>query len=74
MKVSDMRDHYDFSNSVNNPCAKKLKKQVAIRIDEDAISYFKALAQDKGMTYQSLINLYLCDCARSHRDLKLEWR
>jgi len=26
-----MRDHYDFSNSVKNPYAKKLKKQVTIK-------------------------------------------
>ncbi|MCW4629987.1 MULTISPECIES: BrnA antitoxin family protein [Marinomonas] len=54
-----MRDHYDFSNSVKNPYAKKLKKQVTIRLDEDTVEYFKALADDKGIPYQSLINLYL---------------
>ena len=69
-----MRDHYDFSNSVKKPYAKKLKKQVTIRLDEDTIEYFKALADDKGIPYQSLINLYLRDCAQSHRDLKMEWQ
>ncbi len=73
MKVIDMRDHYDFSKSVKNPYAKKLKKQVTIRIDEDTIDYFKALAEDKDMPYQSLINLYLRDCAQSHKDLKIKW-
>ena len=65
-----MRDSYDFSKSVKNPYIKKLKKQVTIRLDHDTISYFKELAEDKGLPYQSLINLYLCDCAQSHRDLK----
>lgn len=69
-----MRDHYDFSNSVKNPYAKKLKKQVTIRLDEDTVEYFKALADDKGIPYQSLINLYLRDCAPSRRDLKMEWQ
>ena len=69
-----MRDHYDFSNSVKNPYAKKLKKQVTIRLDEDTVEYFKALADDKGIPYQSLINLYLRDCAQSQRDLKMEWQ
>lgn len=69
-----MRDSYDFSKSVKNPYAKKLKKQVTIRIDEDTIDYFKQLAEDKGMPYQSLINLYLRDCAQSHKDLKITWR
>ena len=69
-----MRDHYDFSNSVKNPYAKKLKKQVTIRLDEDIVEYFKGLADDKGIPYQSLINLYLRDCAQSHRDLKMQWQ
>lgn len=74
MKVIEMRDHYDFSKSVKNPYAKKLKKQVTIRLDEDTIEYFKRLAEDKDMPYQSLINLYLRDCAQSQKDLKLEWQ
>ena len=65
-----MRDNYDFTGSVKNPYTKKLKKQVTIRLDEDAISCFKELAEDKGLPFQSLINLYLQDCAQSHRDLK----
>ncbi len=69
-----MRDHYDFSNSVKNPYAKKLKKQVTIRLDEDTVENFKGLAEDKGIPYQSLINLYLRDCAQSHRDLKMQWQ
>ncbi|PCI51368.1 MAG: antitoxin [Moraxellaceae bacterium] len=65
-----MRDKYDFSKSEKNPYVKKLKKQVTIRLDEDTINYFKALADEKGIPYQSLINLYLRDCAQSHKDLK----
>lgn len=70
MRVFVMRDKYDFTNSVKNPYVKKLKKQVTIRLDEDTIAYFKGLAEDKGLPYQSLINLYLRDCAQSHKDLK----
>jgi uncharacterized DUF497 family protein len=70
MRTFVMRDNYDFTDSVKNPYTKKLKKQVTIRLDEDTISYFKELAEDKGLPYQSLINLYLRDCAQSHRDLK----
>ena len=58
-----MRDHYDFSNSVPNPYAQKLKKQITIRLDEDTVRYFKKMADEKGIPYQSLINLYLRDCA-----------
>jgi len=69
-----MRKNYDFSNSVPNPYAQKLKKQITIRLDEDTISYFKGMAAEKGIPYQSLINLYLRDCAQSHRDLQLQWQ
>lgn len=74
MKGIDMRGHYDFSESVKNPYAKKLKKQVTIRLDEDTVEYFKKLAEEKDLPYQSLINLYLRDCAQSHKDLKIEWQ
>jgi uncharacterized protein (DUF4415 family) len=74
MRAIVMRDNYDFSNSVKNPYAKKLKKQVTIRLDEDTVEYFKGLADNKGIPYQSLINLYLRDCAQSHRDLKMQWQ
>lgn len=68
-----MRKSYDFSKSVKNPYARKLKKQITIRLDEDTIGYFKELAEEKGIPYQSLINLYLRDCAQSQRDLKIQW-
>ena len=73
MKVSEMKDNYDFSKSVQNPYAKRLKKQITIRIDEDTIEYFKNLAEEKGIPYQSLINLYLRDCAATHRKPNVEW-
>ena len=65
MKVVDMRKEYDFSKSIKNPYLNKAKKQVTIRLDEDTIAYFKALAEEKGIPYQSLINLYLRECAES---------
>ena len=70
MRIFVMRDKYDFTDSVKNPYTKKLKKQVTIRLDEDTIGYFKNLADYKGLPYQSLINLYLRDCAQTHKDLK----
>lgn len=68
-----MRKHYDFSESKPNPYVQKLKKQITIRLDEDTVAYFKNLANEKNIPYQNLINLYLRDCAQSHRDLKLAW-
>jgi uncharacterized protein (DUF4415 family) len=69
-----MRENYDFSDSVANPYAKKFKKQITIRLDQDVIDYFKQLSEANGIPYQSLINLYLKDCASSHKELKLSWQ
>jgi uncharacterized protein (DUF4415 family) len=69
-----MRKEYDFSKSRKNPYASQLKKQITIRLDEDAIAYFKGISEEVGIPYQSLINLYLRDCAASHRKLSLSWK
>lgn len=71
-----MKDEYDFSKmkAQKNPYASKLKKSVTIRLGEDVIDYFKQMAEESGIPYQSLINLYLKDCATSHRKLDIQWR
>ncbi len=69
-----MRKEYDFSKARKNPYASQLKKQITIRLDEDAIDYFKSVSAKVGIPYQSLINLYLRDCAASQRQLDLSWK
>lgn len=71
-----MKKEYDFSQmkSRKNPYASKLKKPVTIRLSEDVIDYFKAMAEDSGVPYQSLINLYLRDCANRHRKVDIQWQ
>ncbi len=68
-----MRKEYDFSAAKKNPYAAQLKKQITIRLDEESIAYFKTISEDVGIPYQSLINLYLRDCAATHRKLNLNW-
>ncbi|MBI5576537.1 MAG: BrnA antitoxin family protein [Deltaproteobacteria bacterium] len=68
-----MRKEYDFSKAKSNPYAKHFKKQVTIRLDENTINYFKKMAADLGMPYQTLINLYLRDCAGAGRRLSIKW-
>ncbi len=70
-----MKAEYDFSKmkSRKNPYASKLKKQVTIRLGEDVIEYFKDMAEETGIPYQSLINLYLRDCVAQHRKIDLTW-
>ena len=69
-----MRQEYDFSKARRNPYAKRLKKRVTIRLDEPTIAYFKDLAEETGIPYQTLINLYLTDCATSGRKLEMDWK
>lgn len=70
-----MKKEYDFSNmkSRKNPYASKLKRQVTIRMGEDVISYFKELAVESGIPYQTLINLYLRDCMAHQKKPDLSW-
>ena len=69
-----MKREYDFSKAKRNPYASRLKRQVTIRLDEHTIAYFKRLAGDVGVPYQTLINLYLRDCAASGRKLAMHWK
>jgi predicted DNA binding CopG/RHH family protein len=69
-----MRKEYDFSKARKNPYAAQLKKSITIRLDEDSIAYFKSISDDVGIPYQSLINLYLRDCANSRKKLDLSWK
>lgn len=70
-----MKDQYDFSQmkSRKNPYISKLKKPVTMRLSEDVISYFKEMAEENGVPYQSLINLYLRDCVAHHRKIDISW-
>ena len=69
-----MKKEYDFSKARKNPYAKRLKKQITIRLDEPTIEYFKGVADLSGIPYQTLINLYLRDCAQKGRKLSMDWR
>ena len=68
-----MRKEYDFSKARKNPYAAQLKKQITIRLDEGSIEYFKGVSEEVGIPYQSLINIYLRECAATNRKLELKW-
>lgn len=72
---SEMKNEYDLSKmkSRPNPYAKRLKKQVTIRMSPDVVEYFKKMADDTHIPYQTLINLYLMDCSVSKRKLDMKW-
>jgi uncharacterized protein (DUF4415 family) len=71
-----MKKEYDLSKlkSRKNPYAARLKRQVTIRMGDDVIGYFKEMAEETGIPYQSLINLYLRDCVAHERKPDLSWR
>lgn len=70
-----MREHYDFSKmkGIKNPYIKYMKQPVTMRLDRDIVDYFKSLAEETNIPYQSLINLYLRDCAVHRRKLHTKW-
>ena len=70
-----MRDEYNITelNPRKNPYASKLKKQITININSETIDYFRKESEASGIPYQTLINLYLTDCARNKRHLNLSW-
>ena len=71
-----MRGEYELSTmkSRKNPYASKLMKSVTLTLSEDVIDYFKEMAEEKGIPYQSLINLYLRDCVAQHREVDISWQ
>ena len=69
-----MRKEYDFSKGRRNPYAARLKRQVTIRLDDQTIKYFKELAEESGIRYQTLINLYLRECAATRKRLSMAWK
>jgi predicted DNA binding CopG/RHH family protein len=75
IKGIDMKTEYDLSKlkSRKNPYASKLKRPVTMRLSDDVITYFKNMAEDAGVPYQSLINLYLRDCLANNRKMQIKW-
>jgi predicted DNA binding CopG/RHH family protein len=71
-----MKKEYDLSTmkSRKNPYAAKLKKPVTIRLSEEILNYFKQMAEESGVPYQSLINLYLRDCVIQRRKMDITWQ
>ncbi len=69
-----MKKKYDVSKARRNPYAKRLKKQLTIRLDEDTLAYFREVAEETGIPYQTLINLYLRECAAKRKRPSMSWK
>lgn len=69
-----MRYDYDLTNAIKNPYSDRLKKQITIRLDDNAVnSYFKEMADQTGMPYQNIINYYLLDCVKNNKQMKISF-
>lgn len=64
-----MKDNYNFTNGQKNPYIKKLKKQVTIKLSNEVLEYFKSMANETNIPYQTLIDFYLLDCVRNNKKL-----
>ena len=71
--TENMREEYDFSGARKNPYVDRVKRQITINLNQNTIDYFKDLAGETGVPYQTLINLYLTDCAEKKRKPDLSW-
>ena len=69
-----LEKEFDFSKAVKNPYAKRLHKKITINVDVDAIEYFKKQSAISGIPYQTLMNLYLVDCAKTDKQLQISWK
>ena len=72
-EVKEVKKEYDFSNAQKNPYAARIKQQITINLNQSTIQYFKDLADKTGLPYQTLINLYLTDCADKKRQPEVNW-
>ncbi len=73
-RAYEMKKGYDFSRAKPNPYPGRLKKQITIQVDLETIGYFRKLSDEIGIPYQTLISLYLRDCAASRKKPKMHWR
>ena len=79
MSTTKERDEYlekefDFSKAIKNPYAKKLHKKITMNVDIEVLAYFKRQSLISGIPYQTLINLYLLECANSGKKLEMAWK
>ncbi len=70
-----MKPHYELikAQGLKNPYANQLLQQITLQLDKETVAYFKSLAEEMGIPYQSLINLYLRDCAQNRKKLRIKW-
>ena len=72
--TEEMPEITDFSGAIAYKDFREARKQTTIRLKASTIYYFQSLATETGIPYQTLINMYLDDCAKNKRRLEMEWK
>ena len=70
----EMPELINLSNAIPYKAFKEAKKQTTIRLKASTVFYFQQMAQKTGIPYQTLINMYLDDCAVNQRTISIEWK
>ena len=73
MTDNEMPELTDISDAIPYKAFKEAKKQTTIRLKASTVFYFQQMARKTGIPYQTLIDMYLTDCAESNRKLRLKW-
>ncbi|HEX2688264.1 MAG TPA: BrnA antitoxin family protein [Kofleriaceae bacterium] len=70
-----MRKEYDFVHmkKAKPKYLRRMKAAVTMRLDTSVIAYFRLLANDIGMPYQSLINYVLSEYASRKLQPSANW-
>ncbi len=55
----EVQDEYDFTDGIRGRFYEPKKIPVSLRLDNDIVLYFKKLASEKKVPYQTLINALL---------------
>ena len=69
----EMPEITDASDAIYYKDFKEAKRQTTIRLKPSTIMYFQQMARKTGLSYQTLINMYLDDCAKNKREINISW-
>ena len=61
-----LKEEYDFSRGIRGRFYAPKKKSTTIRLDDDIILFFKKMASEEKIGYQTLLNSALREYIREH--------
>lgn len=61
------------TGGARNPYYEKLTEEVTVRLSKDAIKYFEGLAKEKQVSFNRIVDIYLCECMENKREPHFPW-